>query len=68
MSEVPKKLTAAQIRKKADSEAMKLVHAFVKKYMDLDENDDTGHDNNESDFISQLLNIYDAEENQKNPI
>ncbi len=49
-------------RKKADQEAIKLVHAFMNKYSMLDENDDNGHSDNEKILIEGICDIYDPPE------
>ncbi len=61
-SEAPEKeLTRAQLRRKADQKAIKIVHAFMKQYSELADDDDQGHAGNEEMLINGLYNIYDPE-------
>ncbi len=49
-----------KMRKQMDKKAIALVHKFIKKYLELDENDDKGHQENEEKFLTDLCDIYDS--------
>lgn len=59
-----KELTPAQLKKKADQAAIKVVHTFMKKYSELEDEDDLGHEANEEMLIKNLYDIYDPEESK----
>lgn len=61
----PAKLTPGKIRKMLDTSAIKVVHAYIKRYFETKEDDDQGHQKNEEVLLEELLNIYDPEETEK---
>jgi len=48
-----------KLKKQADAKAIKLVHAFIKKYLELDENNEPANEANEGDLINALYDLYD---------
>ncbi len=50
-----------KLRKQLDKKAITLVHKFIKKYLELDENDDKGHQDNEEKFLTDICYLYDSE-------
>lgn len=54
-----------KLQRKLDAQAIKVVHEFIARYMELEENDDNGHEKNESDLIEGLCDIYDPQDEMK---
>ena len=48
--------------KKADKLAIRSVHSFMRKYAELGEDDDAGHEQNERELIETLYDLYDPDD------
>lgn len=58
-----KVIVPGDLKRKADAKMKKLINSFMKRYFELGENDDSGHEENEQKLIEGLYDIYDPEEN-----
>jgi hypothetical protein len=60
--EVPKTKTPAQVKRDLNQKAIKAVHVFIERYMELEEGNDAEHEANEAKLIERLYDIFDPED------
>jgi hypothetical protein len=62
---IPKETLA---KRQASRKVTKLIASFMKKYFELEENDESGHEENEKELIEGLYDIYDPIELDKHEL